>query len=951
MSLNFVSVRVFISNYVFYSFGLILKFFLRFLELGDAKKDLINSLSQSQSLGDGNFHDFKVDGFAEELSNFLFWSDDFHQRETECSVFLDSVHEEKTEFSVLKEIHNDFYEDSVKTEIYMESVLSKVVECEIHEEVIDKEKKDESVEEDGGKENEGVSERFVSFENDPNVHEIETKSFVCLGNGYDLCHDDMKIEEKEEEIIEHAIVENNSNVHEDEGKFDGIETVYSVFNENVNEDNKKIGEKEIEGYDFKDGESKLHVDGNETEYSVFMENVSDATEDGNKTDEKDIEESVLKYHEIKVHDDGKKMDEIEARVSVFSDDAFDVHDRKREEETGESVFVESDTIKTITSRYEYFSEKDISCFVEEPTTLRFSFREYYMSPDVSTVSQNAYKELSKLDSEKDIVTEELEEKEESIHSTDIPLRFESEAFGGTDSSDEDYFIFNENSVTSDSESESSSSSGLIWSKNNKIDDSFSYEFLGSKNGREILKLMIRDEAIEDLDENQSLFDDKVSKFGVDEVYSENEYIEMDPHMKGLKTFEEHGFEVKDEKEGMKKSEEELNGSESDEDDFEWEHEEIVEQLKLELKNSRQGGLATIIEEVEDEEEEQEQEQKESPKVIEELKPLKIEVKLEFNDQMDQIEKVYKSYAEKMRKLDILNYQTMHALGLLQLKDPLKLISIPKSTISNGIISQNLWPRKSTKITSDPFLKLVHQFHRDLELVYVGQICLSWEILCWLHMKAIELQQYDSQSSHRYNHVAGEFQLFQVLMQRFIENEPFQGGPRIQNYVKNRCVIRNLLHVPAIKDDSKGSEEDPIASGRLQDIIKESMRVFWEFVRTDKENGNVNVISKQIGSDLKDPAIANLLVDIRIQLQKKDKKLKDIVRTGNCIVKKFQKHHEDQLDHEQLVAQVGLRLISRVVNMSQLRKEQVLWCSEKLNRIKFLSRKIVHVEPSFLLFPC
>lgn len=941
MSLNIVSVRVFISNYVFYSFGFILRLFLRFLKLGDAKKDLINS--PSQSLGDGNFHDFKVDGFAEELSNFLFWSDDFHHGETECSVFMDSVHEEKTEFSALKEIHNDFHEDSVKTEIYVESILSKVVECEIHEEGIDKEKEDESVQEDGGngKENEGVSERFVSMENDPNVHENETKSFVCLENGYDLCHHNMKIEEKEEEIIEHAIGENNSNVHEDGGKFDGIETEYSVFNENVNEDGMKKDEQEIEGSDFKDSWSKLQEDGDETEYSVFMENVSDVTEDGNKIDEKDIEESVLKDHEIKVHDDGKKMDEIETRVSVFSDDAFDVHDHKTEQETGDSVFV---------NRYEYFSEKDISCFVEEPTTLRFSFREYYTSPDVSTVSQNAYKEFSKLDSEKDIVTEEQEEKEESIHSTDVPHGFESEVFGGTDSSDEDYFIFNENSVTSDSESESSSSSGLIWSNSNKIDDSFSYEFLGSKNGSEILKLMMRDEGIEDLDENQFSFDDKVSKFEVDEVYSENEYIEMEPHMKGLKTFEEHGFEVKDQKEGMKKSEEELNGSESDEDDFEWEHEEIVEQLKLELKNSRQGGLATIIEEVEDEEE-QEQEEKESPRVVEELKPLKIEVKLEFNDQMDQIEKVYKSYAEKMRKLDILNYQTMHALGLLQLKDPLKLISIPKSTISNGIISQNLWPRKSTKITSDPFLKLVHQLYIDLELVYVGQICLSWEILCWLHMKAIELQQYDSQQrSHRYNHVAGEFQLFQVLMQRFIENEPFQGGPRIQNYVKNRCVIRNLLHVPAIKDDSKGGEEDPIASGRLQDIIKESMRVFWEFVRTDKENGNGNVISKQIGSDLKDAAISNLLVDIRIQLQKKDKKLKDIVRTGNCIVKKFQKHHEDQLDHEQLVAQVGLRLISRVVNMSQLRKEQVLWCSEKLNRIKFLSRKIVHVEPSFLLFP-
>lgn len=117
-----------------------------------------------------------------------------------------------------------------------------------------------------------------------------------------------------------------------------------------------------------------------------------------------------------------------------------------------------------------------------------------------------------------------------------------------------------------------------------------------------------------------------------------------------------------------------------------------------------------------------------------------------------------------------------------------------------VISQNLWPRKATKITSDPLLKLVHELHKDLELVYVGQICLSWEILCWQHKKALELQQYDSQGSHRYNLVAGEFQLLQVLLQRFIENEPFQGSPRIQNYVKNRCVIRNLLQVPPIKGD-------------------------------------------------------------------------------------------------------------------------------------------------------
>ncbi|TKY69683.1 structural constituent of ribosome [Spatholobus suberectus] len=520
-----------------------------------------------------------------------------------------------------------------------------------------------------------------------------------------------------------------------------------------------------------------------------------------------------------------------------------------------------------------------------------------------------------------------------------------------------------------------------------MDDSIVYQFLGGKNGgegfeSEILKLMMREERTEEVEEKQSSCDGKVSEFSAHGIFSEDGYVEMEPCMKGLKYFNAHGFGgkesakavVKDQKEGLQNGEEdcrnglekreetrwedELSESESDEGDFEWEHDDLVEQLKLELKNSRQGGLATILEEEEEEEEEAEEEvvekERVSPRAVEDQKPLEIEEKLEYKDQIDEIEKVYKSYAEKMKKLDILNYQTMHALGLLQLKDPLKLVSLPKSTIPGAkpVITQNLWPRKASKNSSDPLMKFVHELHRDLELVYVGQVCLSWEILCWQHKKALELQQHDSQGSHRYNHVAGEFQLFQVLVQRFIENEPFQ-GPRLQNYVKNRCVIRNLLQVPGIKDDNKeDEEEDVIASGRLAEIIKESMRVFWEFVRADKGYGNVILkASQHHRTDVKDTLISGLMVDIKTQLQKKERKLKDIVRTGNCIVKKFQKHHEDQLDHEQLVAQVGLRLISRVVNMSKLRKEQLIWCNEKLHRIKFLSRKIVQVEPSFLLFPC
>lgn len=84
---------------------------------------------------------------------------------------------------------------------------------------------------------------------------------------------------------------------------------------------------------------------------------------------------------------------------------------------------------------------------------------------------------------------------------------------------------------------------------------------------------------------------------------------------------------------------------------------------------------------------------------------------------------------------------------------------------------------------------------------------------------------------------------------------------------------------------------------------------------------------------------------------KERKLKDILRSGNCIVKRFQKHRERGDKMLMLVfAQVEVRLISRVLNMAKVTRDQVLWCHEKLDRINFVSRKI-HVEPSFLLFPC
>ncbi|KAK9039487.1 hypothetical protein V6N11_014687 [Hibiscus sabdariffa] len=403
-----------------------------------------------------------------------------------------------------------------------------------------------------------------------------------------------------------------------------------------------------------------------------------------------------------------------------------------------------------------------------------------------------------------------------------------------------------------------------------------------------------------------------------------------------------------------------NGSANTEDsssnDLEtlWEHQHLIEQLKMELKKVRATGLPTIMEE------------SESPKMMDDLKPWKIDEKFQHVDRMSELHKFYKSYRERMRKFDILNYQKMYAIGFLQSKDPFQSISPHKSSSSpplTSLLHQNLRLRRRKKSDSNPTAKFVNELNGDLEMVYVGQLCLSWEILHWQYEKAIEIWETDTYGLRRFNEVACEFQQFQVLMQRFIENEPFE-GPRVQNYVKNRCVLRNLLQVPVIREDSmkdkrkgrrKGrdnDDDDAITSDMLVEIMEESIRIFWRFIRADKD-ANVVIKNSRKGTQVEplEPADLELLAEVQTSLQKKDRKLKDILRSGNCILRKLKKNQEENSDQVlYFFSQVDLKLVARVLNMSKVTKDHLLWCHNKLSKISFVHRKI-SVEPSFLLFPC
>ena len=90
----------------------------------------------------------------------------------------------------------------------------------------------------------------------------------------------------------------------------------------------------------------------------------------------------------------------------------------------------------------------------------------------------------------------------------------------------------------------------------------------------------------------------------------------------------------------------------------------------------------------------------------------------------------------------------------------------------------------------------HNPYRELEAAYVAQICLTWEALSWnyknFRSKHASRQDHDTGCSAT---VAQQFQQFQVLLQRYIENEPYEHGRRPEIFARMRLLAPNLLLVP------------------------------------------------------------------------------------------------------------------------------------------------------------
>lgn len=110
-----------------------------------------------------------------------------------------------------------------------------------------------------------------------------------------------------------------------------------------------------------------------------------------------------------------------------------------------------------------------------------------------------------------------------------------------------------------------------------------------------------------------------------------------------------------------------------------------------------------------------------------------------------------------------------------------------------------------------------------------------------------------------------------------------------------------------------------------------------------------IISKILMKEYHCIPLVYLLVSFLFDLQK-EKKLKNLLKEGNCMVKMLKRKQEGRSSHDLFFTQIDLKIVSRVLRMSRITSDQLIWCQKKLSKIIFSGKKI-HREPSFLLFPC
>ncbi|XP_057769460.1 uncharacterized protein LOC130989474 isoform X2 [Salvia miltiorrhiza] len=375
--------------------------------------------------------------------------------------------------------------------------------------------------------------------------------------------------------------------------------------------------------------------------------------------------------------------------------------------------------------------------------------------------------------------------------------------------------------------------------------------------------------------------------------------------------------------------------EDDDDDF------ITNEVKRRLKELRRNSFMVLIPEETspaDEEEEEEEGETSSSEWR--------DVEAEGRQFWSGFDAVYDIYCERMLFFDRSSSQHLQEVGSHVPSTPSPKSASKKLASPLACLSLRKFepPEEETEHLQQP----VNDPYQDLETAYVAQVCLTWEAL---HCQYTQLSQKISSqpdSPTSYNQSAQQFQQFQVLLQRFIENEPFEHGSRPEIFARTRKSLPKLLQVPKIQaSDERSTDEEAsdlkVHATDVLRVIETSILSFRHFVKTDKKkSGGVRSI---FGSQNQ---MATPVQQVQSSLEKKAMKLKELWKRSKSYKKKSWPSTAE--DVEMLLGLIDVKVLSRVLRMIRISKEQLFWCEEKMKKLGLPDGKLQR-DPSPILFPC
>ncbi|KAL0743108.1 hypothetical protein Bca4012_084621 [Brassica carinata] len=310
--------------------------------------------------------------------------------------------------------------------------------------------------------------------------------------------------------------------------------------------------------------------------------------------------------------------------------------------------------------------------------------------------------------------------------------------------------------------------------------------------------------------------------------------------------------------------------------------------------------------------------------------------------------VYEKYCERMLFFDRLSSNQLKESGIgvvscpstpsprsasKKLPSPFRCLSLKKFDVPE----EDLEHLQQTEI--DPC--------QDLETAYVAQLCLTWEALHCQYTQLSHLISCQPETLTCYNHTAQQFQQFLVLLQRYIENEPFEQGSRSELYARARNAMPKLLQAPKIQGtDKKEMEKDTDFMVLAEDLIKileSSVLTFNVFLKMDKKKTN-GVINLFINHNMNSTTPLQL---VQSSVEKKRAKAKELSKKTKGLRKKSWPQTWEGV--QLLFAATDIKLATRVLRMGKISKEQLLWCEEKMKKLNFSAGKLQR-HPSPILFP-